>query len=300
MSPARKRPAVEIVREKLGVSERRTCRAIGQPRATQRYRPREDGYERRLVDRMLELVQEKPRYGYRRIWVLMRQEGWRVNHKRIYRLWRREGLKVPRRVRQRRRLGQSENGCSRYRAEYPNHVWSWDFLYDRTEDGRPLKLLTMVDEFTRRALAVKVERQISHLDVVEVLIALFRVYGTPGFIRSDNGPELIAEALRRWLEESAVQTLYVEPGAPWENGYSETFHSKLRDELLNGELFYSLQEAQVVVEQWKKEYNERRPHSSLGYQTPAAFAARFLAHSGAPPLRPPETLESVTINHRLS
>jgi transposase InsO family protein len=282
------------------VSERRACRAIDQPRSTQRYRAREDGFERRLVDRMLELVKGKPRYGYRRIGVLLRWEGWRVNHKRIYRLWRREGLKVPRRVRKKRRLGQSENGCSRFRAESPNHVWSWDFLHERTEDGRPLKLLTIVDEFTRRALAVKVARRIHHRDVIEVLIALFQIYGVPQYIRSDNGPELIAEALRRWLQRSAVQTLYVEPGAPWENGYSETLHSRLRDELLNGELFYCLQEAQVVVEEWRNEYNDRRPHSSLGYQTPAAFAARFQANSGAPPLRPPETPESVNMNPRLS
>lgn len=250
---------------------------------------------------MLELVEGNPRYGYRRIWVLLRREGWRVNHKRIYRLWRREGLKVPQRRRKKRRLGQSDNGCSRYRAEYPNHVWSWDFLYERTEDGRPLKLLTIVDEFTRQALDVKVARRINHVDVIELLIALFRVHGAPEHIRSDNGPELIAEALRRWLQQSAVGTLYVEPGAPWENGYSETLHSRLRDELLNGELFYSLQEAEVVVEEWRKNYNERRPHSSLGYQTPAAFAARFLANSGAPPLRPPKTLEEpVTMNQRLS
>lgn len=282
------------------MSERRACGAIGQPRTTHRYKPREDGFERRLVDRMLELVKRRPRYGYRRVCALLRREGWRVNHKRIYRLWRREGLKVPQRRRKKRRLGQSENGCSRYRAERPNHVWSWDFLYERTEDGRPLKLLTVVDEFTRRALAVRVARRIDHRDVIDTLIGLFRVHGTPGHIRSDNGPELIAEALRRWLQKSAVGTLYVEPGAPWENGYSETLHSRLRDELLNGELFYSLREARVVVEEWRNEYNERRPHSSLGYETPEAFAARFLANSGAPPLRPPKTPESVNMNLGLS
>ncbi len=280
------------------MSERRACGVVGQPRCTQRYPPREDGYERRLLDRMLELVKSNPRFGYRRIHALLGREGWRVNHKRIHRLWRREGLKVPRRARKKRRLGKSGNGCSRYRADYPNHVWSWDFVHERTGDGRPLKLLTIVDEFTRRALAVKVARRINHMGVVDALARLFRRHGTPRHIRSDNGPELVAAGLRRWLERSSVGPLYLQPGVPWENGYSETFIGNLRDEFLNGELFYNLTEAQVMVEDWRNEYNECRPHSSLGYETPAAFAARFQANSGAAPLRLPETLESVNMNEQ--
>jgi len=291
---------VEHVCGRLGVSERRACRAIGQPRSTQRYRARENGFEQRLVQRMLELVGRYPRYGYRRITVQLRREGWRVNPKRIYRLWRKEGLKVPQRQRRRRRFGNSEHACSRLRSEYPHQVWSWDFLHERTEDGRPLKVLTVVDEFTRQALAVKVRRHFRHGDVIETLIELFHRYGMPQYIRSDNGPELVARGLRHWLESGSVETLYIEPGAPWENGYAESFHSRLRDELLNGELFYSLEEAQTVVEDWRQEYNERRPHSALGYEAPAAFAARFQAHSGAPPLRSPETPGRGNINARLS
>jgi transposase InsO family protein len=223
---------------------------------------------------MLRLVRSHPRYGYRRIWALLRSEGFRVNRKRIYRLWRHEGLRVPRKQRKRRRLGSSENGCVRRRAERINHVWCYDFLSDQTSDGRPLKLLTIEDEYTRESLAIDVERSIRSTDVIETLRYLFELRGTPGLIRSDNGPEFIAEALREWLRASGVGTLYIEPGAPWENAYGESFNSRLRDELLDRELFTSLLEAKVLVEDYRLQYNHRRPHSSLGYQTPAAFAAR--------------------------
>lgn len=259
----------------LNVSERRACQVVKQPRSTQRYAVKERDGERVLVQRMLALVRRHPRYGYRRVWVLLRSEGFRVNVKRVYRLWRREGLRVPRKQRKKRRLGCSANGCVRYRAEHVNHVWAYDFVSDQTADGRTLKFLTIEDEFTREALAIEVERSITSVDIIETLRYLFEVRGVPRHIRSDNGPEFIARALREWLAESGVGTLYIEPGAPWENGFNESFNSRFRDELLNCELFTSLMEAKVVTEDYRLEYNHRRPHSSLGYQTPAAFAAKM-------------------------
>jgi len=249
---------------------------------------------------MLDLVRRHPRYGYRRVWVLLRSEGYRVNVKRIYRLWRKEGLKVPQKQRKKRRLGCSAHGCVRHRAEHIDHVWCYDFVSDQTTDGRTLKFLTLEDEYTREALALEVERSITSTDLIETLRYLFEVRGAPQHIRSDNGPEFIAQALRRWLAESGVGPLYIEPGAPWENGFNESFNSRLRDELLNGELFTSLQEAKVVTEDYRLEYNHRRPHSSLGYQTPAAFAAACragyaaLRHGSAPPARHGEARSTLT------
>jgi len=197
-----------------------------------------------------------------------------VNVKRVYRLWRKEGLKVPQKQRKRRRLGSSDNGCVRHRAARINHVWCYDFVSDQTVDGRTVKFLTLEDEYTREALAIEVERNITSREVIDTLRYVFEVRGAPEYIRSDNGPEFIAKALRAWLAEAGVETLYIEPGAPWQNGFNESFNGKLRDELLNGELFTSLKEAKVVTEDYRLEYNQRRPHSSLGYLTPAAFAAK--------------------------
>jgi len=270
------------VRRKLGVSERRACRALKQPRATQRYRPRPREFERRLTGRMLELVREHPRFGYRRIWALLRREGWRVNRKRIYRLWRGEGLKVPRKQRKTRHLGQSANGCARRRAEYQDHVWAWDFIHDRTRDGRPLKWLTLLDEYTREDLALEVGRRMRATDVIDVLVELFALRGVPKHIRSDNGPEFIAEVIRRWLAYAGVETLYIEPGSPWENGYAESFNSRFRDELLSREEFESVAEARASGTRYRLEYNHHRPHSALGYQTPAEFAAGCAAASVRP------------------
>jgi transposase InsO family protein len=222
---------------------------------------------------MTELARQNPRYGYRRIWALLRRGGWRVNRKRVYRLWRREGLKVPKKQRKKRRLGTSENACSRRRPEREDHVWAWDFIHDRTAGGGPLKWLTIVDEFTRECLALKVERSIKADQVKDELIRLFMVRGVPDHIRSDNGPEFIARAIRSWLERAEVKTLYVEPGAPWENGYAEAFQSRLRDELLSAEEFRDVREAEALAQQWRRHYNRERPHSALGYQTPAEFAA---------------------------
>lgn len=226
-----------------------------------------------MLLRIRELVREHPRYGYRRITALLRREGWSVNRKRVHRLWRREGLKVPQVQRKRRRLGHSETSCTRRRSERPDHVWSYDFIYDQTADGRQLKILPVVDEFTRECLTIEVERGMDAEAVVSTLEYLFEIRGEPGHIRSDNGSEFIAEAVKSWLARRGSKTLYIEPGSPWENAYSETFNSRFRDELLDREVFETLKEAKVIIEDHRLDYNHRRPHSSLGYQTPAEFAA---------------------------
>jgi transposase InsO family protein len=255
------------------VSERRACRVLGQPRSTQRQVPKAKEEEGRLVARMLELVRQHPRYGYRRIWALLRREGWRVNRKRVHRLWRQQGLKVPRKQRKKRRLGSSANSCVRRPAEHKDHVWAWDFLHDRTTDGGPLKWFTLVDEYTRECLALEVRRGMTAQAVTEVLAGVVRERGAPAHIRSDNGPEFIARAIRSWMTGAGLEALYIDPGAPWENGYAESFNSKVRDELLNAEEFTSLLEAEVLGKAWKQEYNHVRPHSSLGYRTPAEFGS---------------------------
>jgi putative transposase len=283
VSPARKQEAVVKLVDKFATSERRACRVLDQPRSSQRRRPRPRAGEAALVKRMLELARKHPRYGYRFITAKLRQEGWRVNAKRVYRLWRQEGLKVPKKQRKRRRLGSSENACHRHRAEHKDHVWCWDFIFDRTESGSPLKWLSIVDEYTRECLCLKVDRGITGEDVIDALAELFAMRGVPDHIRSDNGPEFIAHAVRQWLEQLEVKTLYVEPGAPWENGYAESFHSRFRDEFLAMEVFENLAAARRLTAAWKEDYTHHRPHSSLGYLTPSEFAARCTA--SAPKLR---------------
>ena len=218
---------------------------------------------------MIELAGQYGRYGYRRITAMLRREGWRVNHKRVERLWRREGLKVPAKQPKRRRLWLNDGSCVRLRPQHRDHVWSYDFVYARTHDGRPLRMLTLIDEFTRECLAIDVERRLTSEQVLERLSDLFVRRGVPQYIRSDNGPEFTALKVREWLERVDVQTLFIEPGSPWENGYIESFNGKLRDELLNGEIFETLLEAKVLIERWRVEYNTIRPHSSLGYSPPA-------------------------------
>ena len=197
-----------------------------------------------------------------------------MNRKKIWRLWRKEGFKVPQKQRKKRRLGNSENSIVRFRPQHKNHVWTWDFIHDRDERGRPLKWLSLVDEYTRECLALEVERSMTAWDVVDVIRQVVLIRGVPGYIRSDNGPEFIAQAIRSWLESAGIGTLYIAPASPWENGYAESFHSRLRDELLNAELFADLREAKALAASWQNEYNHRRPHSSLGYLAPAAFAAK--------------------------
>ena len=222
-----------------------------------------------LTAAITRLAAQYGRYGYRRITALLRVEGWRVNAKRVQRIWRREGLKVPQKQPKRGRLWLNDGSCVRLRPSWPNHVWSYDFVMDRTHDGRAFRMLTVIDEFTRRCLAIKVDRKLKSEDVLECLAELFVQHGPPDHIRSDNGAEFTAKAVRAWLARLGVKTLYIEPGSPWENGYNESFNGKLRDELLNGEIFYTLKEAIVLIERWRHHYNTVRPHSSLGYVPPA-------------------------------
>ena len=253
----------------FGVTERRACRVIGQHRSTQRRRLQLRSDEKRLTADIVRLASNYGRYGYRRITALLRQEGWTVNAKRVERIWRREGLKVPHIQPKRGRLWLNDGSCIRLRPTHRGHVWSYDFVADRTHDGKAFRMLTVIDEFSRECLAIHVQRQIRSDDVLAVLAELFARHGPPEHIRSDNGGEFTATAVREWLGRIGVKTLYIEPGSPWENGYCESFNGKLRDELLNGEIFYTLKEAQILIENWRRHYNTVRPHSSLGYLPPA-------------------------------
>lgn len=260
---------MHALRDRYRVSERRACRVLKQPRATQRYAPIERDDELPLTRRIIELASVFGRYGYRRIAAILRMEGWRVNHKRVERIWRREGLKVPKRQPRRGRLWLHDGSCVRLRPERRDHVWSYDFIQDRTADGRRLRMLTIVDEFTRECLSIDVARSLTSDDVLERLAWLFATRGVPAHIRSDNGPEFTARSVRQWLLRVGVKTLFIEPGSPWENGYVESFNGKLRDELLARERFDTLREARVLIERWRVQYNTVRPHSALGYRPPA-------------------------------
>ena len=262
MTAAQRRQAVRFLQERFGVSQRRACRVLGQHRSAQRQPPQkaQEG-EARLVVRMLELVRQHPRYGYRRIWALLRREGWRVNRQRVYRLWRQQGLKVPRKQRKERRPGSSANSCVRRPAEHKGHVWAWDFLHDRTSAGRPLKWFTLVDAYTRECLALEVGRGMTAQAVIAVLAAVVRGRGAPGHIRSDNGPEFIAKGIRAWMSEAGL-------------------------------------EARVLAKEWKREYNQARPHSALGYRTPAEFGAMAPRADSAALRRPEEP--SVTVDPTLT
>ena len=263
-------------RRALGVSERRVCRVFGQPRSTQQYLPLRGAKDKALVKRLHELALEHPRYGYRRITAKLNEEHWAVNRKRVQRLWRAEGLKVPFKTHKRTRLGEGENACHRRKPEHAHHVWAIDFLMDSTLSGGRLKFLTVIDEFSRSCLSIKVERTLTSRDVVAELERLITLHGAPGFIRCDNGPEFIAQATRRFLTEAKTQTLFIDPGSPWQNGYCESFNSRFRDELLNLETFTSTLEARVLSEKWRREYNEQRPHGALAYRTPQAVLAEAL------------------------
>ena len=256
----------------MAVSERRACQVLSQPRATQRYTTSVAGDEVALTAAIVALATQYGRYGYRRITEMLVAGGWHVNHKRVERIWRQEGLKVPAKQPKRGRLWLNDGSCVRLRPEYRHHVWSYDFVHERTHDGRPLRLLTVIDEYSRECLAIAVARRLDSQDVLRVMAELFMRYGVPQYLRSDNGAEMTAKAVRKFLAELEVETLYIEPGSPWENGYIESFNGKLRDELLNGEIFYTLLEARVLVEWWRRHYNTVRPHSSLGYKPPAPEA----------------------------
>jgi len=251
---------------------RRACRVLGVPRSTYRYVPYENPLVTTLVERMTELALQYGRYGYRRITALLQTDGWNVNHKRIERLWKQEGLKVPSRQPKRRRLWLNDGSCVRLRPQYPNHVWSYDFVLHHTSDGRKFRILTIIDEFTRICMALYIARMIKSEDVLIKLTDLFVRCGTPTYIRSDNGSEFTAKIVREWLEAVNVKTLFITPGSPWENGYNESFNGKLRDEVLNVEIFDTMLEAEVLIERWRQEYNHIRPHSSLGYKPPAPEA----------------------------
>lgn len=284
VGPARKREAVGHLQRELELSQRRACKVVGQPRATQRHAPQPDAQEARLRERLNEFSRQRPRAGYRSACGHLRQEGLRVNPKRVQRLWREEGLKVPQKQCKKRRLGTSENGSQRRKATRPNEVWSYDFVSDQTSDGRRLKFLCVVDEFTRECLALEVRRSFRAQEVIAVLMGLIAQRGVPAHLRSDNGPEFVAQAVQAWLKARAIGALYIAPGSPWENAYVESFNSRLRDEHLNREEFASLLEAQVLAAGWRRDYNEARPHSALDYLAPAVFAARWRAPVGAAPL----------------
>ena len=281
------------MRRELSVSERRACAALGQHRSTQRRVPQGRDDEERLTADIVELARQYGRYGYRKIAELLRRAGWLVNDKRVERIWRREGLKVPSRQPKRSRLWLNDGSCIRLRAEHRNHVWSYDFVEDRTHNGRRLRMLNIIDEFTHECLAIHVARRLKSVDVIDALSDLFILRGVPRHIRSDNGPEFIAKAVQDWIAAVGARTAYIERGSPWENGYVESFNARLRDELLDGEIFYTLREAQIVIESWRRHYNAIRPHASLNYKPPApeVFVPALATWPAAQPRpAPPATL----------
>jgi len=266
---------------------------LGQPRATQRYESKRAEQDKELLAEMRSIAEERPCFGSPQVYEALRRRGREVNHKRVERLWREHGMQVPKKRHKRRRLslGGSENSCVRKRPERPNHIWSYDFVTDSTERGRQLRMLCVLDEFTRESLAIEVQRSFTARQVLDVLGYLFAVRGAPEHIRSDNGPEFVARSVRRWLDRANVGTLYVAKSSPWENGYIESFNSRFRQELLDRELFLGLEDARWCVDRWRLDYNHHRPHSSLGYVPPAEFAARRPASAPGPasatPQQPP-------------
>jgi len=263
---------IDHITKKVKVSVRRACMVLGIGRSTYHYQPTTTPLESALTEKIIELALQYGRYGYRRITALLRAEGWQINHKRVERIWRQEGLKVPARQPKRRRLWLNDGSIVRLRALYPDHVWSYDFVMHYTSDHRKFRMLTIIDEYTRECLAIDVGRSLTRESVLERLTALFIQRGIPEHIRSDNGSEFTAKAVRKWLKALGVTTLYITPGSPWENGYIESFNGKLRDEVLNVEIFDTLLEAKVLIERWRQHYNHVRPHSSLGYKPPAPEA----------------------------
>jgi transposase InsO family protein len=269
-------------RQVLGYSEREVCRALDQHRGALRKPGKRPDDEEALTADIVQLARRYGRYGYRRIAAMLRVAGWRVNHKRVERIWRQEGLKVPQKHKKRGRLYLNDGSCIRLRPCWRNQVWAYDFVADKLLNGKSFRMLTVIDEYSRKCLAIRVARSLKSDDVLDVLSDLFMTEGIPDYIRSDNGGEFTAHTLKQWLGKLKLKTAYIEPGSPWENGYNESFNGKLRDELLNGEVFYSLKEAQVIIEQWRVNYNTIRPHSALGYKPPAPEAIIRLKPRSAP------------------
>jgi putative transposase len=255
-----------------GASERHACQLVHQPRGTHRYQPTQRNDEDALTLAIIALAAQYGRFGYRRITIKLQEAGWNVGKDRVERIWRREGLKVPQKQKPRGRLWLNDGSCVRLRPEHRNHVWSYDFMSTYTSDGRTVRFLNVIDEYTRECVAIHVGRRINSNQVIDVLADAMIERGIPEYIRSDNGPEFVAKQLRKWLASTGAKTLYIEPGSPWENSYCESFNSKMRDEFLNGEVFYSIKEVRVLTERWRVYYNTERPHSSLGYRPPAPAA----------------------------
>jgi transposase InsO family protein len=282
------------VQRELHVSERRACAALGQHRSTQRKVARGLEDEERLTADIIALARQYGRYGYRKIAGMLRdQAGWIVNDKRVERIWRLEGLKVPKKQPKRGRLWLADGSCLRLRPQHKNHVWSYDFIEDRTHDGRRYRMLNVIDEFTHECLAIRIDRKLNGADIIDVLSDLFILRGVPGYIRSDNGPEFLAKAVQDWIAAVGARTAYIAPGSPWENGYVESFNARLRDELLDGEIFYTLREAKIVIESWRRHYNAVRPHASLGYRPPAPEV--FVPALAAWPSARPQTAPTATL-----
>src|SRR5688500_8101018 len=294
-SPRARRACIEHVRRELSVSERRACAALGQHRSTQHKVPQGRDDEERLTADIIELARQYGRYGYRKVAELLRRDGWLINDKRVERIWRREGLKVPAKQPKRARLWLNDGSCIRLRAEHRNHVWSYDFVEDRTHEGRRVRMLNIIDEFTHECLAIRVARRLKSIDVIDALSDLFILRGVPGHIRSDNGPEFIAKAVQDWIAAVGARTAYIERGSPWENGFFESFNARLRDELLDGEIFYTLREAQIVIESWRRHYNTVRPHASIGYRAPApeVFIPALAAWPAAQPRPAPPAMPTL-------
>ncbi len=277
VSAQHRREAVDRLK-RHGLSQSRSCALAGISGSSYRYR-RRGGQEGGLVRKLIEIAQEFRFYGYRRAWRQLVACGHKVNHTRVYRLWKLHGLCLPRR-RRKKRIRRKKSRLP-LGAQYPNHVWTYDFMFDATSDYRRLKILTLVDEYTRESLAIEVGRRIQSRDVKRTLARLFAKRGSPAFLRSDNGPEFLARELLCWLRDQQVQAHHIDPGSPWQNALGESFNDKLRTECLNGETFYSVAEAQVVMNQYRRFYNQRRPHMSLKYQTPTEVAAKWAPYACA-------------------
>jgi putative transposase len=266
VTPAARRRAARHLAAAKRYSVRLACKTAGLERSTYYYKPKQREEEERLVEELHRLSRKHPRYGYELMTGKLRQGGWRVNEKRVQRIWRQEGLRVVKKRHKRRRLSGST--VVRQAALYPNHVWSWDFVFDRSEDGRSLKILNIVDEYSRYSIALQVRRHFTAGDVMQVLGQAMLEYGIPGCIRSDNGGEFVGAKVKEWLAENGIGIMYIEPGSPWENPYVESFNGRLREEKLNRELFSHVLEAKVVLSDWRREYNEERPHGLLRRRTP--------------------------------